>query len=97
MCPCLCKHHGSGVGGGHYTTYRRLPGPAKCGAACQRCSGAGCDQWVHASDEAVQAVSVRQVLSAEAFMLFYERAGSESTSADGPFMPWNHEIELKCP
>ena len=54
-------HHGSSDAG-HYTMFRKL---RECG-----------ESWVHVSDEHVQPASVEQVLSAQAYMLFYSAAAS---------------------
>ena len=56
--------------GGHYTAFCRVDETASAGAR-------GC--WVHVSDEDVRPATASQVLSCEAYMLFYaQRAvGSE--------------------
>jgi len=76
-------HHPSfeSTNGGHFTTYRRLLSHLPyCDASTQR----DCyenyvrnlftpsDKWIHISDEDFRYVDVETVLSAEAYMLFYE-------------------------
>ena len=62
-------HHGSAAGG-HYTAFCRLDAPTKEPKK-------GC--WVHISDEDVRPATIAQVLSCEAYMLFYaQRASAEA-------------------
>ena len=56
-------HHGALAAAGHYTVFRWLAGPG---------DGGGGGSWVRASDEAVQAMEVLDVLRAEASILVYE-------------------------
>ena len=67
--------------GGHFTTYRRLLSQLPyCDASTQReCyenyvkhTFAPSDKWIHISDEDYRFVDLQTVLSAEAYMLFYE-------------------------
>lgn len=60
--------HSGGIGGGHYVAYTR-----------RRPSGAALEEeqidqdWFYFSDTHVQSVSLKNVLSQEAYVLFYER------------------------
>lgn len=54
----VVEHHG-GIGGGHYTAFRRII------EANERC------RWLHCSDGSVSEVSLEEVLSAQAYLLFY--------------------------
>ena len=63
MLSSVVVHHGSSEAG-HYTTFRKLRDRD--------------DSWVHVSDEHVQAASLEQVLSAQAYMLFYSAAVPEA-------------------
>ena len=71
-------HHGSATGG-HYTAFCRVDETASAGAR-------GC--WVHVSDEDVRAATASQVLSCEAYMLFYTQqrgaVGSEEPDRRSP-------------
>jgi uncharacterized UBP type Zn finger protein len=62
----VVAHLGS-VFSGHFVTYRRSPPVA--GSAGVKHS----DTWLYASDMDVRRVSLEEVLSSEAYMLFYER------------------------
>lgn len=54
--------HSGALGSGHYTTYRRVIGDdARC-------------RWLHCSDSIVTEVSLDEVLSAQAYLLFYQSA-----------------------
>lgn len=79
-------HHGSGVGAGHFTSFRRLLRSAS-GAHCSLADthkdfidevsmhSRWDDQWVAVSDAKVRAVPKEDVLSSNAYMLFYDREG----------------------
>lgn len=58
-------HHGD-MHSGHFVTYRRCP-------ASPRCSSTFSPQWLWVSDDSVRKVSLHEVLSSNAYMLFYER------------------------
>ena len=51
------------VWNGHFVTYRRA---IKTG-----------DDWIYTSDESTKVVSKQSVLSSNAYLLFYERAGDQ--------------------
>ncbi|KFQ28312.1 Ubiquitin carboxyl-terminal hydrolase 30, partial [Merops nubicus] len=63
-------HHGD-MHSGHFITYRRCPGPAR-GPLCAS------SQWLWVSDDAVRRASLQEVLSASAYLLFYERVPSRA-------------------
>lgn len=79
-------HHGTGVGAGHFTSFRRLLRDAS-GAYCtlgedhKRFIGSASararwdDHWIAVSDAKVRAVPREDVLNSNAYMLFYERGG----------------------
>ncbi|XP_077995974.1 ubiquitin carboxyl-terminal hydrolase 30-like [Glandiceps talaboti] len=48
---------------GHFVTYRRMPKPGLSGAC----------QWLYTSDTSVRKASMKEVMSAQAYMLFYEK------------------------
>lgn len=58
-------HHGD-MHSGHFVTYRRSP----CSA---RPSSPFSSQWLWVSDDSVRKASLQEVLSSNAYMLFYER------------------------
>uniref|UniRef100_A0A3B3XSZ9 Ubiquitin carboxyl-terminal hydrolase n=1 Tax=Poecilia mexicana TaxID=48701 RepID=A0A3B3XSZ9_9TELE len=58
-------HHGD-MHSGHFVTYRRSP-PSACSASPFSC------QWLWVSDDSVRKASLQEVLSSNAYMLFYER------------------------
>ncbi|NXY82415.1 UBP30 hydrolase, partial [Alcedo cyanopectus] len=58
-------HHGD-MHSGHFVTYRRSP-------ASPRSPVGGSSQWLWVSDDAVRRASLQEVLSASAYLLFYER------------------------
>lgn len=60
----IIQHHGS-ADSGHYTAFRRI--------------SEALDRWVHISDDSVRHVNVDQVLSCEAYMLFYDRSDKAQT------------------
>ncbi|KAF6729697.1 Ubiquitin carboxyl-terminal hydrolase 30 [Oryzias melastigma] len=51
---------------GHFVTYRRCP-------SSSRCSSNFSSQWLWVSDDSVRKASLQEVLSSNAYMLFYER------------------------
>lgn len=77
-------HHGVGVGAGHFTSFRRLLRDSE-GRYCAVgdydhfardavvTAPRADDQWVAVSDANVWAVSRKEVLGSNAYMLFYER------------------------
>uniref|UniRef100_A0A3B4B3N0 Ubiquitin carboxyl-terminal hydrolase n=1 Tax=Periophthalmus magnuspinnatus TaxID=409849 RepID=A0A3B4B3N0_9GOBI len=58
-------HHGD-MHSGHFITYRRSPASA-------RSSSLFSSQWLWVSDDSVRKASLHEVLSSNAYMLFYER------------------------
>ncbi|CAG5923061.1 unnamed protein product [Menidia menidia] len=58
-------HHGD-MHSGHFVTYRRSPSSA-------RCSSPFSSHWLWVSDDSVRKASLHEVLSSNAYMLFYER------------------------
>nr|XP_020450003.1 ubiquitin carboxyl-terminal hydrolase 30 isoform X2 [Monopterus albus] len=58
-------HHGD-MHSGHFVTYRRSPSSA-------RSSSPFSSQWLWVSDDSVRKASLHEVLSSNAYMLFYER------------------------
>ncbi|XP_028312269.1 ubiquitin carboxyl-terminal hydrolase 30 isoform X2 [Gouania willdenowi] len=65
-------HHGD-MHSGHFITYRRSP-------ASPRCSSPFSPQWLWVSDDSVRKASLHEVLSSNAYMLFYERVRRLSLS-----------------
>lgn len=74
--------HLGGAYSGHYRTFRRCPA---AGDSSRGSTLAG--RWVVTSDRMVAAVDVEDVMNAEAFLLFYERAdvAGVSTGQRGEF------------
>uniref|UniRef100_A0A3Q3DAQ2 Ubiquitin carboxyl-terminal hydrolase n=1 Tax=Hippocampus comes TaxID=109280 RepID=A0A3Q3DAQ2_HIPCM len=63
-------HHGD-MHSGHFVTYRRSPSPP--------CSSSPyISQWLWVSDDSVRKASLHEVLSSNAYMLFYERVQKQS-------------------
>ncbi|XP_061624329.1 ubiquitin carboxyl-terminal hydrolase 30 isoform X2 [Phyllopteryx taeniolatus] len=63
-------HHGD-MHSGHFVTYRRSPSPP--------CSSLPyISQWLWVSDDSVRRASLHEVLSSNAYMLFYERVQKQS-------------------
>ncbi|XP_071338997.1 ubiquitin carboxyl-terminal hydrolase 30 isoform X2 [Trachinotus anak] len=58
-------HHGD-MHSGHFVTYRRSP-------SSSRSSSPFSSQWLWVSDDSVRKASLHEVLSSNAYMLFYER------------------------
>ncbi|KAK2837282.1 hypothetical protein Q5P01_014494 [Channa striata] len=58
-------HHGD-MHSGHFVTYRRSP-------SSPRSSSSFSSQWLWVSDDSVRKASMHEVLSSNAYMLFYER------------------------
>lgn len=58
-------HHGD-MHSGHFVTYRRSP-------PSPHSSSAYSSQWLWVSDDSVRKASLHEVLSSNAYMLFYER------------------------
>ncbi|KAM4577249.1 ubiquitin carboxyl-terminal hydrolase 30 isoform 2-T2 [Odontesthes bonariensis] len=58
-------HHGD-MHSGHFVTYRRSP-------SSPRCSSPFSSQWLWVSDDSVRKANLHEVLSSNAYMLFYER------------------------
>lgn len=58
-------HHGD-MHSGHFVTYRRSP-------SSPRCSSPFISQWLWVSDDSVRKSTLQEVLSSNAYMLFYER------------------------
>ncbi|CAG08510.1 unnamed protein product, partial [Tetraodon nigroviridis] len=56
-------HHGD-MHSGHFVTYRRSPSPPHLAFS---------SQWLWVSDDSVRKASLQEVLSSNAYMLFYER------------------------
>lgn len=56
-------HHGD-MHSGHFVTYRRSPSPPHLAFS---------SQWLWVSDDSVRKASLHEVLSSNAYMLFYER------------------------
>ncbi|XP_042493024.1 ubiquitin carboxyl-terminal hydrolase 27 [Macadamia integrifolia] len=67
----VIEHFGR-VGSGHYTVYRRLRAESD-NIDTNGCIGSGHVYWFGVSDSEVFSVSEKDVLSAEASLLFYER------------------------
>lgn len=67
----VVEHFGSS-GNGHYTVYRRVTDKLNNGD-CGRVSVSSPVYWFCVSDSQVQNVSEKDVLAAEASMLFYEK------------------------
>uniref|UniRef100_A0A1A7YBR9 Ubiquitin carboxyl-terminal hydrolase n=1 Tax=Iconisemion striatum TaxID=60296 RepID=A0A1A7YBR9_9TELE len=65
-------HHGD-MHSGHFVTYRRSP-------SSSRNSSAFGSQWLWVSDDSVRKASLQEVLSSNAYMLFYERVRRPSLS-----------------
>ncbi|XP_017269479.1 ubiquitin carboxyl-terminal hydrolase 30 isoform X1 [Kryptolebias marmoratus] len=65
-------HHGD-MHSGHFVTYRRSP-------SSPRGSSAFSSQWLWVSDDSVRKSSLHEVLSSNAYMLFYERVRRPSLS-----------------
>ncbi|XP_076855252.1 ubiquitin carboxyl-terminal hydrolase 30 isoform X2 [Brachyhypopomus gauderio] len=61
-------HHGD-THSGHFVTYRRGPSPLRSPSPFT-------PQWLWVSDDAVRKASLQEVLSASAYLLFYERVPS---------------------
>ncbi|KAJ8005668.1 hypothetical protein DPEC_G00120320 [Dallia pectoralis] len=58
-------HHGDTLSG-HFVTYRRCPPSSRSAAPVS-------SQWLWVSDDAVRTASLQEALSANAYLLFYER------------------------
>ncbi|CAJ1068766.1 ubiquitin carboxyl-terminal hydrolase 30-like isoform X1 [Xyrichtys novacula] len=58
-------HHGD-MHSGHFVTYRRSPSPPHSSSSFS-------SQWLWVSDDSVRKASLHEVLSSNAYMLFYER------------------------
>ncbi|XP_041854538.1 ubiquitin carboxyl-terminal hydrolase 30 isoform X1 [Melanotaenia boesemani] len=65
-------HHGD-MHSGHFVTYRRSP-------SSPRTSSPFSSQWLWVSDDSVRKASLHEVLSCNAYMLFYERVRRPSLS-----------------
>ncbi|KAM6930426.1 ubiquitin carboxyl-terminal hydrolase 30 [Xenentodon cancila] len=65
-------HHGD-MHSGHFVTYRRSP-------LSPRSSSALSSQWLWVSDDSVRKASLHEVLSSNAYMLFYERVRTPGLS-----------------
>ncbi|KAM9391372.1 ubiquitin carboxyl-terminal hydrolase 30 isoform 2-T2 [Pholidichthys leucotaenia] len=63
-------HHGD-MHSGHFVTYRRSPSSPHSTARFS-------SQWLWVSDDSVRKASLHEVLSSNAYMLFYERVRSQS-------------------
>ncbi|XP_073528595.1 ubiquitin carboxyl-terminal hydrolase 30 [Phyllobates terribilis] len=63
-------HHGD-MHSGHFVTYRRSPTAAKTPKHLSQ-------QWLWVSDDAVRRANIQEVLSSNAYLLFYERVQSKS-------------------
>ncbi|NXG77426.1 UBP30 hydrolase, partial [Baryphthengus martii] len=63
-------HHGD-MHSGHFVTYRRSPGSPRSPLAVS-------SQWLWISDDTVRKASLQEVLSASAYLLFYERVRSRA-------------------
>ncbi|XP_054992561.1 ubiquitin carboxyl-terminal hydrolase 45 isoform X4 [Sorex araneus] len=78
----IVEHSGS-MRGGHYTAYVKVRTPSrkllehitgkKNVPGLKESESESADQWVHVSDTYVQAVPEARALSAQAYLLFYER------------------------
>uniref|UniRef100_A0A8C0MHK5 ubiquitinyl hydrolase 1 n=2 Tax=Canis lupus familiaris TaxID=9615 RepID=A0A8C0MHK5_CANLF len=78
----VVEHSGS-MRGGHYTAYVKVRTPSrkllehitgeKNVPGLKEPDGESADQWVHVSDTYVQVVPESRALSAQAYLLFYER------------------------
>ncbi|KAG7244062.1 hypothetical protein INR49_006224, partial [Caranx melampygus] len=64
-------HHGD-MHSGHFVTYRRSPS-SPCSSSSPRSSSPLGSQWLWVSDDSVRKASLHEVLSSNAYMLFYER------------------------
>lgn len=85
--------HRGGADSGHYTAFRKLESNTEEAAEAQAGPkapheegegegergqhGAGKEEWVYISDEDVETVSEKKVLSSEAYMLFYRQRISD--------------------
>ena len=82
--------HRGGADSGHYTAFRKLESnhgeaptelareaPHEQGEGGKGEQGAGKEEWVYISDEDVETVSEKKVLSSEAYMLFYRQRISD--------------------
>ncbi|XP_061762524.1 ubiquitin carboxyl-terminal hydrolase 30 isoform X1 [Nerophis ophidion] len=69
-------HHGD-MHSGHFVTYRRSPSPP-------RSSSPYISQWLWVSDDSVRKASFHEVLSSNAYMLFYERVCKQTAAALHP-------------
>ncbi|XP_051489831.1 ubiquitin carboxyl-terminal hydrolase 30 isoform X2 [Apus apus] len=63
-------HHGD-MHSGHFVTYRRSPPPPRSPLPVS-------SQWLWVSDDTVRRASLQEVLSASAYLLFYERVHSRA-------------------
>lgn len=63
-------HHGD-MHSGHFVTYRRSPSATKTPKHPSQ-------QWLWVSDDTVRRANIQEVLSSNAYLLFYERVGSKS-------------------
>ncbi|XP_077152122.1 ubiquitin carboxyl-terminal hydrolase 30 isoform X2 [Ranitomeya variabilis] len=63
-------HHGD-MHSGHFVTYRRSPPAAKTPKHLSQ-------QWLWVSDDTVRRANIQEVLSSNAYLLFYERVRSKS-------------------
>ncbi|KAG9487080.1 hypothetical protein GDO78_007120 [Eleutherodactylus coqui] len=63
-------HHGD-MHSGHFVTYRRSPPAAKTPKHLSQ-------QWLWVSDDSVRRANIQEVLSSNAYLLFYERVRSKS-------------------
>ncbi|KAM9316627.1 ubiquitin carboxyl-terminal hydrolase 45 [Gastrophryne carolinensis] len=71
----IVEHSGS-MKGGHYVAYVKIRTPSKRPGAqtyIPKDGAASCSQWLYVSDTRVQMVTESRVLSAQAYLLFYER------------------------
>lgn len=68
----VVEHFGR-AGGGHYTVYRCVRSRSESSDVSGDCFNQHSMRWFCVSDSQVYAVSVEDVLSAEASLLFYER------------------------
>lgn len=71
----VVEHFGSS-GGGHYTVYKKVRGKMGDGDRVAEIES-GIERWFSISDSQVVGVLEREVLDANASMLFYEKLGSE--------------------
>ncbi|XP_061585114.1 ubiquitin carboxyl-terminal hydrolase 30 isoform X2 [Cololabis saira] len=65
-------HHGD-MHSGHFVTYRRCPSSPRSPSALS-------SQWLWVSDDSVRKASLHEVLSSNAYMLFYERVRTAGVS-----------------